>query len=54
LQEVDAAADWVVVFDTEFSPNVGSVKVRSTSQIPLSGVCVGACGGVVMCVSLSG
>jgi hypothetical protein len=34
--QVDSAADWLVVFDTEFTTNVG-LKVRTTSQLPVSG-----------------
>lgn len=33
---LDSCADWLVIFDTEFSQNLG-LKVRSTSQIPVSG-----------------
>ena len=33
---VDSAADWLMVFDTEFSPNM-AIKVRTTRQIPVSG-----------------
>jgi len=33
--EVESPADWLMVFDTEFSPNM-AIKVRTTKQIPVS------------------
>ncbi len=36
---VDSPADWLMVFDTEFSPHM-AVKVRTTRQIPVSGACL--------------
>lgn len=33
---VDSPADWLMVFDTEFSPNM-AIKVRTTRQLPVSG-----------------
>lgn len=33
---VDSPADWLMVFDTEFSPNL-AIKIRTTRQIPVSG-----------------
>lgn len=33
---VDSPADWLCVFDTEFSPNM-AIKIRTTRQIPVSG-----------------
>lgn len=36
-EDVDSSADWLVVFDTEFSQQGLGLKVRTTSQIPVSG-----------------
>ena len=39
LSTVERSADWLVIFDTEFSQSL-NLKVRSTTQIPVSGMYV--------------